>query len=410
MQQERINYFAVGLFVLVLVGGFIYTLMQFTGRTGAQDMYYTRFDEVNGLKKGSAVEYMGYKVGHVAAIEPVPADGRLSFKVRLALNKELREWKVPADSVARLQASSLLSGVSIDIRAGTDGAVWAPGSEIAGQGRVDLVSAVSDTANTIRRLTEHNIVPLLTQVGAVVNKAATAVDDNAAPLLSSLNRLATQLEAQGPQTLSSVAGAADEIARASRGLTSLVGGERTARIDEVIENVLRTSEDLRHLGEETRANVGGLLGPETATRVQVLGDNLNAAAVSFRELADNTNATMGTVLNEDTAKRLASALGAFATAANNVSRLSAELRRTRAKVDGILDGLDRVIAVSGPEVQAATGDLRFVLDTIARDIATITQNLEDSSHNFNEFSRAIRRNPGVLLRGQSTNDASFSDR
>ncbi|MGI9336379.1 MAG: hypothetical protein ACR2RL_24785, partial [Gammaproteobacteria bacterium] len=288
--------------------------------------------------------------------------------------------------------------------------VWAPGTEIAGQGRVDLVAAVSDTAETIRRLTEHKLVPLLTQVSEVVSKAATAVDDNAAPLLSSLNRFAVRLEEQGPETLASVAGAADEIGRASRELTSLVDGERSARIDEVIDNVTRASANLLSLSEESRVNVNGLLGAETAARLQALSDNLNGAALSFRKLGERTSASLGSVLNERTGERLARALDAFAAAAGNVSSLSAELRRTRARVDGILGKLDALAAASGPEVATATADLRFVLDTIAREIGTITQNLEDASHNFNEFSRAIRRNPGVLLRGQSTNDAAFSDR
>jgi phospholipid/cholesterol/gamma-HCH transport system substrate-binding protein len=42
---------------------------------------------------------------------------------------------------------------------------------------------------------------------------------------------------------------------------------------------------------------------------------------------------------------------------------------------------------------------------ISRRIDSITGDLESTTRNMNEFSRQIRENPGVLVRGRETSDA-----
>jgi phospholipid/cholesterol/gamma-HCH transport system substrate-binding protein len=67
------------------------------------------------------------------------------------------------------------------------------------------------------------------------------------------------------------------------------------------------------------------------------------------------------------------------------------------KVDTILEGEKGDLAV-------AIADLRYSLATLARHMDGITANLETTTRNMNEFSREVRGNPGVLLRGKGGGD------
>jgi len=68
---------------------------------------------------------------------------------------------------------------------------------------------------------------------------------------------------------------------------------------------------------------------------------------------------------------------------------------------GSVDGL---VTGNADQVKRALDDLSHTLASIARHVDTINSNLESTSHNMNEFSRQIRRNPGVLVRGTSDGD------
>ena len=52
----------------------------------------------------------------------------------------------------------------------------------------------------------------------------------------------------------------------------------------------------------------------------------------------------------------------------------------------------------------AIRDLRHTLAAISRRIDSITSDLETTTRNVSEFSRQIRENPGVLVRGRETDD------
>ncbi len=63
-------------------------------------------------------------------------------------------------------------------------------------------------------------------------------------------------------------------------------------------------------------------------------------------------------------------------------------------VDGLVSG-------NAEEFQGMVEDLSHTLDSIARHVDTINANLESTTHHVNEFSRQIRNNPAVLVRGTS---------
>ncbi len=116
---------------------------------------------------------------------------------------------------------------------------------------------------------------------------------------------------------------------------------------EVIVSIERTVEDLR-----------GFVGPEARQQIQQTLVNLEASAADTR-------------------------------------RLTGSLNQTARRVDAL-------VARNSGSIDDSVRNLRFVLNALSRDINSINRNLESAARNFNEFSRRIRQNPGLLLRGSRT--------
>ena len=76
------------------------------------------------------------------------------------------------------------------------------------------------------------------------------------------------------------------------------------------------------------------------------------------------------------------------------------------RVDGMVESVDGLVTGNTDEVEQMIQDLRHTLGSVARHIDTINANLESTSHNVNEFSRQIRDNPGVLVRGTVGGDGA----
>jgi phospholipid/cholesterol/gamma-HCH transport system substrate-binding protein len=82
------------------------------------------------------------------------------------------------------------------------------------------------------------------------------------------------------------------------------------------------------------------------------------------------------------------------------SRRSGRTRPTRAEIDKLLRTVNRLLDRNRGEIGHAITDLHDSLEAVAQRIDAISQNLEVSTRNLSEFSRQIRENPGVLVRGR----------
>jgi phospholipid/cholesterol/gamma-HCH transport system substrate-binding protein len=97
------------------------------------------------------------------------------------------------------------------------------------------------------------------------------------------------------------------------------------------------------------------------------------------------------------------ALGNVAVAANNIASLTGDLHSTRERLDALLVGLNAISEENRPDLRESVTDLRYTLRSLSQRVDAITYNLEGASRNLSEFSRTIRNNPAVLLRGTSKN-------
>jgi phospholipid/cholesterol/gamma-HCH transport system substrate-binding protein len=71
----------------------------------------------------------------------------------------------------------------------------------------------------------------------------------------------------------------------------------------------------------------------------------------------------------------------------------------------VIDDLNKLIADPKGDIDVIVGESRYIIESVARHIDSINQNMEGAARNMNEFSRQIRANPGLLLSGTASSEA-----
>ncbi len=92
--------------------------------------------------------------------------------------------------------------------------------------------------------------------------------------------------------------------------------------------------------------------------------------------------------------------------AANFESISKQLKGSQNKLNKLLDESRDLVGENRPGVRQAVSDLQGSIQILSRHIGAITHNLDLMSRNMAEFSRQIRENPGVLLRGSEPREAS----
>lgn len=198
MRTLDTNYVAVGAFVLAGLAALVVALALLTGRTGSTDLYFTAYDNVQGIKYGTVVTFEGYRVGQVEWIKPYGEKEQPRFKIALAVEEG---WDVPEDTVAAITSSGLLAAVSIDLRAGKSENLAKPGAMLKGAGGSNMMAAVSSLAGDMGDLTQNGLKPLLASLLHYVDTLGATLEKTAPDLLSNMQHLSADLKTKGPVIL-----------------------------------------------------------------------------------------------------------------------------------------------------------------------------------------------------------------
>ncbi len=162
-----------------------------------------------------------------------------------------------------------------------------------------------------------------------------------------------------------------------------------------IEETVGTARDV--LGQDVKPlarNLAALAATMNA-RLPALVDKVDRFADTMNAAADEVQ----TLVGPENRGKVEALLGNLNRSAANLSALSVKLDRVATTLDGVV-GDNRV------NIDRSLLDLRHVMRSMARNIDSVTQNLDGASRNMYEFSRQIRQNPGVLLRGTPPADAA----
>jgi phospholipid/cholesterol/gamma-HCH transport system substrate-binding protein len=173
---------AFGAGVLIVLGIailLIWALFNF-GNLGNQTHYHTLMGDVSGLRPGANVEIAGYQVGVVQAIEPVAEKSPLLFAVELRVGAD---WVLPDDTKAVLSRPNPVAAPIVLLKLGTSGTPLEHDGEIATDRESVLPDQLAQLMVTVSTLIDEDIRPLTTALRGTVETLNVHVSDNLPPLM-----------------------------------------------------------------------------------------------------------------------------------------------------------------------------------------------------------------------------------
>lgn len=190
MKQDHLNYFAVGLFVLLSLLALMVVVYRITGRSTNVDEYFVELHNVTGIRTGSPVTYAGYQIGQLGGIIPVRENGRMRYRLQLLVKSG---WQIPRDSTATIVTPGLLAEKQINISEGTSRHFLKPGGTIAGVESTDMLKLVSQVSKQFQQLSDQGLKPLLDTINQEITRTVPALTQQTVRLLKRLNESADRL-------------------------------------------------------------------------------------------------------------------------------------------------------------------------------------------------------------------------
>jgi len=163
--------------------------------------------------------------------------------------------------------------------------------------------------------------------------------------------------------------------------------------------------------EETVGTARDVLGQDVkplARNLTALAETMNARLPAIIDKVDRFAETMNATAKDVQALVGPENRGKVAALIGNLDRSAANLSALSVKLDRVAATLEDVVGDNRVNIDRSLSDLRHVMRSMARNIDSITQNLDGTSRNMYEFSRQIRQNPGLLLGGTPPVDAARS--
>ncbi len=214
-------------------------------------------------------------------------------------------------------------------------------------------------------------------------------------------------------TISLKAGKSDQILKPGAQIVSAPSGNVMAAVSNLARDISAIAEtDIKPLLATMNRTVGGfgnlldtkgaalfddvrlLLGDLTEQTPEII-DNITKFSKKLNVTADR----FSEVLNPDNVEALDAIIDNMKLTSGNLAKLTVEFSKTRESLEALMGNVGTVISDNRLDVDRSIVDLRHTVETVSRHINAINQNLEGASRNIFEFSRQIRKNPGLLLGG-----------
>jgi len=293
MKKDSVNYFIVGLFVLILGATLLVVLYRLTDQQGPTDRYHVYYHNVSGIKYGTIVTYEGFQVGQVEKVTPERHLNRIDYRVEISISKG---WVVPSDSVAMIVTSGLISSRMIDIREGQNKIILSPGSELRGEEQIDLFATMGDVASDFHRLTTEGIEPTLNvfikQVTRMTDTLEDVTSNNIKPFFETL-----QKNIDDPVIWDDTKKLLAALNHTVDNMNRFLGEENQQHISGMLKNFDGMSENMNQLTrrfEQTRREIH-----KTATQLnKLVVDNRDAVSKTInasRMSAEELHTTLTTV-------------------------------------------------------------------------------------------------------------------
>jgi phospholipid/cholesterol/gamma-HCH transport system substrate-binding protein len=314
MRNHFINYTAVGVFVAAMIVALLWALAQISGRTGPTDSYAIVMDAVTDIDYGTLVRYEGYKIGQVEKIEPEWVDGKYRFRVIVTVDKD---WKFPADSVARISASSFLAAKTVEVFGGKSTQLVAVGTEIPSGPPADAFSLMAQVAGQIGDLSENSLKPLIQHVDEIILKIGNNTDANLSELFASLKAIANEVQTKTPKITDDISTFTTQMNATLLQADKFLDDQNLSSVRAILANTEKATKDASAAAAEVKALSG---------KLQNLADQVNDMIGDNRKNVDKSLANLEYILRS-VAQNIDSITRNIDGTARNMSEFSRLIRQ-----------------------------------------------------------------------------------
>ena len=266
----------VGVFItaaIVLFGAALFLIGDQHKAFRRHVVFYTNFQNVDGIPKGSTVRVDGIDAGELEAIE-IPSSPSQKFRLKMNVDDRLRGL-IREDSLVTVETEGLVGDKFLLIQGGTDRA-----SEAAPE-------------STLQGKEPFEIGKLLEQAQGIMTQAGTTINGLQSTMKDVSGHLDTTLDTAN-STIKNVNGMVLDV-RNGKGAAGLLLEDQATATDvrQSIANVRQTTEKLN----DTTTRVDNLLAEvQSRQLVPKIDDTLNNAKVATQNL-DQTTQQINTTLN-----------------------------------------------------------------------------------------------------------------
>lgn len=167
-------------------------------------------------------------------------------------------------------------------------------------------------------------------------------------------------------------------------------------LDEIAGYITTVGQALETDAPQIMADVRTVVG-EVAERTPRIADDLSA----FTDKLNNR------VMSEENLASIEGTIANVQATSDGFRAMTQELEAVSRQVGGLMTSVDGLMADSEEDVRTTLADLRYAMDVLSRHVDSIAHNLDGTSRNMLEFSRSLRQNPGLLLRGPAPRDEEW---
>ena len=189
-----------GLIAVLAVVGFVFLFQFMKGKNifSTDNIYYAKFDNVQGLEPSSPVSINGLKVGQVDAITPIKnASGKFYFLVEVAVNDE---YQFSKKSTFEIFEPGIMSDKEIRINLGEGEPYAKDGDTLASSFKPSMMNSLSSQVAPVK----DQLQIVLKRVDSLTNNANKVFDEQnraeLAALLRNLNETVASFESTSKQT------------------------------------------------------------------------------------------------------------------------------------------------------------------------------------------------------------------
>ena len=189
-----------GLIALLAIVGFVILFQFMKGKSlfTTDNIFYAKFDNVEGLAASNPVSINGLKVGQVDQIIPITeADGKIHFVVKVTVDDNFEFSK---RSTLEIFEPGLMSGKEMRVNLAYGSPMAKDGDTLKGAFTLSMMNNISSQVGPVK----DQVQVVLRRVDSLMMNANSITDAQnqqaIRALLSSLNRTVTSFEATSQQT------------------------------------------------------------------------------------------------------------------------------------------------------------------------------------------------------------------